>query len=630
MIDSLRALPGLRRAWGVLALIHLTVLLDFGLYLAQRGGRPSRGLLALGGALALIALAVAVVAALLTESRLERARGWCRPVRWALAPVCLLGLFGFGLGMRAELVYAHAALTLALTAGLALITLMPSHAPLARPKVWLFALIAAVIVAGFFRVYALSVDPTINIIDEPWDLSWIVSDLRTGQTSEFGVVGQPGDPTYYTTDYVPRWAVVQAQWMKLVGIGLWQGRLFDLILALIALAATARAAHNLYGGRAGLFTAAALFTSAILMLAARLRHDVGLGLSVALSIWLYSEALKRKRGWLHLLAGLVMGWGGFSHYHVVGLGPAVFVALYLPRYASGWRKGKRWPERGAWLFALGLIVGVASFVAVQILPDVGSFVANRAPRNPETALQYLRDAVDFFALIPTISWIQALLIAFGVAAALWRRRVVDWTLVLLFVLAHLALALVTDLVTLHYLVPLLPIYGLLVGAFLSETFVGQRWANGAVALAAGFCLLMPGFGQTLRTPIRYAVSRGPVITPPPAAAQWVLDHVAPGKAVLTENLYYLWLTDYAFISPNAMDRFYHGRAEADYGSRANFWLSLKPDVIIFDPNISTYGLFQVMLDDPAYLPAHGYERVADFPGKSASILVYARSGTVTP
>jgi hypothetical protein len=492
---------------------------------------------------------------------------------------------------------------------------------------WRVALIAAVIVAGGLRIYALSVDPTINIIDEPWDLSWIVSDLRTGQTSEFNVVGHPGDPTYYTTYYVPRWAVLQAQWMRLVGVGLWQGRLLDMILALIALAATARAAHNLYGGRAGLFTAAALFTSALFVLASRLRHDVGLGLSVALAIWLYSEALKRERGGLHLLAGIVMGWGGFSHYHVAGLAPAVFIALYLPRYVAQWRQGRRWPERGAWLFALGLVLGVASFVAVQILPDINSFLVNRAPRNPESALQYLRDAVDFVGLIPQVAWIQLLLIGLGVIAALWRRRVIDWTLVLLFALSHLALALVTDLVTIHYLVPLLPIYGLLVGAFLSQTFTSR---NSAAALVAGMCLLMPAFGQTLRTPLRYAVSRGPVIAPPMSAAQWVIDHVPKDKSVLAESMYYLSLTDYAFISPFAMDHFYDGRAEREYGSRANFWMSLHADVIIFDPNISTYGLFQVMLDDPDYLPAHGYQRVTEIPGKSAPILIYAHDGAVTP
>ncbi len=627
MIDALRTFPMLRRAWWLLGLIHLTALVDFAVYLAQRGGRPSRSLLAFGVGLLVIAVVVSVVAALLTEARLERARRWLRPIRGALAPLCLLGLFSFGLGMRAQLIYAHAALALALTAALALVTLIPADAPLPRPRLWLAALIAAAVVAGFFRLYALSVDPTVNLIDEPWDLSWIVSDLRTGQTSEFNVVGQPGDPTYYTTAYIPRWAVLQAQWMKLVGIGLWQGRLLNLLLALVALAATARAAHNLYGGRAGLFTAAALFTSALFVLASRLRHDVGLGLALALSLWLYSEALKRGRGWFHLLAGIVMGWGGFSHYHVAGLAPAVFVALYLPRYLARWRAGRRMPERGAWLYALGLTLGVASFVAVQILPDVSSFLVNRAPRNPESALQYLRDAVGFIGLIPSVAWIQLLLIALGLIAALWRRRVVDWTLTLLFVLAHLALALVTDLVTIHYLVPLLPIYGLLVGTFLSETFTARRWTNSAVAVVAGFCLLMPAFGQTLRTPIHYTVSRGPIITPPLPAAQWVRDHVAPRKAVLAESLYYLWLTDYAFISPFAMDHFYNGRAERDYGSRANFWMSLQPDVIIFDPNISTYGLFQVMLDDPAYLPARGYQRVAEIPGKSAPILIYARSDT---
>ncbi len=614
MIDALRAFPMLRRAWWLLALVHLTVLADFAVYLAQRDGRPSRSLLAFGAGLLVIAVAVSVVAALLTEARLERARARMHPARWTFAPLALAGLFVYGISMRPELVYGHAGLALALTATLTLLTFLPSDRPLSRPRGWIVLLIAVVVGALLARVYALSYYPTPDYIDEPWNLSWSVTYLHTGHVSEITRVGQPGDPTYYSTYYIPRWVIPVSWWLQAVGIGLWQGRLFSLIAALLLIGATALAARNLYGRRAAWFAAGALFASALLMAGLRLRHDIGLGLALAVSLWLYSEALKRERGWLQLLAGIVMGWGGFAHYHVVGLAPAAFVALYLPRYLARWRAGRRMPERGAWLYLFGLIVGLGCVAAVQVLPDAATFLANRAPRNPTTIPEYLRLALLYLQQIGLVSWFELLLIALGLIAALWRRRAVDASLVLLFVLAQLALPGLASRAREVYLVPLTPVYALLVGAFLSETVIGRRARMTGLALVAGLCFLMPSFGQTLRTPLRTVIARRPVIAPTPSAAQWVQAHVAPGSAILSENYYYLWLYDYPFISPHVTEPVSQAVLDS-YPSRADFWLSLKPDVIVLDPAPDGYGLIEMLLDDPAYLPDHGYTLAATVEGK---------------
>ncbi len=628
MIDSLRSFGSLRRAWWGLAVFYLTVLADFALYLAQHGGKPSRSLLAFGAGLALLAIGVWVVVALLDESRLELVRARLRPLRWALAPVCLAGLFIYGVAMRPELVYGHAGLALVLTAVLALLTLAPSDAPFARPRVWLALLIAVVVGTLLVRIYALSYYPTPDTIDEPWNLSWSVTYLQTGHVSEITMVGQPGDPTYYTTDYIPRWVIPVAWWMQAVGIGLWQGRLFSLIASLLVIGTTALAARNLYGRRAALFAAGALFASTLLMAGLRLRHDIGLGLALAVSIWLYSEALKRQRAWLHLLAGVVMGWGGFAHYHVLGFAPALFIALYLPRSVSAWRSGRRWPERGAWLYALGLIVGLGCVALVQVLPDAATFLANRAPRNPTTVSVYLRLALLYLQQIGLVSWFELLLIALGVIAALWRRRSVDVSLPLLFVLAQLVLPGLASRAREVYLVPLTPVYALLVGAFLSESLIGRNRKSTALALVAGLCFLMPSFGQTLKTPLRTVLARRPVIAPTPPAAEWVQAHVAPGSAILSENFYYLWLYDYPFISPHVTEPVPKSVLDR-YPSRSDFWLSLRPDVIILDPAPDGYGLIDMLIDDPAYLPAHGYQLVATVKGKDGRPTpIYAHKSVV--
>ena len=626
-VDKAEAVSRLRRLWWALAAFYVTVIADFGLSVFGRG-QPSRALLALAGGFVVLTLIVAAIAALLDSERLARVREWVRPLDGLIGPALLAALFVYGLIMRAQFVYAHAVLALALSAALAFVTLAPPDMSSGQRRLWLLGLVAAVIAALVARVYALNSYPNVSVIDEPWNLSWSVTYLQTGHVSEFTMVAQPGEPMYYTTDYIPRWPILVAWWMKLVGVGLWQARLFSIVAVALVIAATTLAARNLYGGWTALFTAAALFSSAILAVALRLRHDIGLALAVALSLWLYSEALKRDRLGLHLLAGLVVGWGGFAHYHALGFAPAVFAALYLPRFIRDVRAGKRWPERGAWLYALGLVIGLGCVGLVQVLPDVQSFLANREPRNPDSLADYVRVVVGYVGELGMLSWFETLLIGIGIAAALWRRRLTDLSLVLGVVLCHLALAALTRILSDTYPTPIAPFYALLVGSFLGATLTGPKPSNRLIALVAGLCFVMPVFGQTLKTPVRDVLARKPVITPTPDVDQWVLDHVPTQYTIMGENADYLWLHDYRYYALWLLDFVPPGLLET-YPSREDFLLSLRPDVIVFHPDVSTYGVLQPMLDDPAYLPSHGYERVAEFPGTQGAALVYVREGVVT-
>ncbi|NJO82849.1 MAG: sigma-70 family RNA polymerase sigma factor [Blastochloris sp.] len=97
-----------------------------------------------------------------------------------------------------------------------------------------------------------------------------------------------------------------------------------------------------------------LFSSAVLMSGARVRHDIGLTICLAGALALHVEAVARRAGWLHLASGLVMGLGMFSHYHAAGFGIALFLGLYVTRYLSRLRNGLGWrPELSTILFMLG-------------------------------------------------------------------------------------------------------------------------------------------------------------------------------------------------------------------------------------------------------------------------------------
>ena len=136
------------------------------------------------------------------------------------------------------------------------------------------------------------------------------------------------------------------------------------------------------------------------MLDVRVRPDIGLALAIALSIWLYSLARLREQGRLHFLAGLAIGCGGFAHYHFFAFGPILLLALYLPRFISGVRSGRWMPERGAWLYAVGALIGLALVVAVQILPDVQTFLTNRVRAIPATCRSFSTSSSAIWARSP--------------------------------------------------------------------------------------------------------------------------------------------------------------------------------------------------------------------------------------
>ncbi len=620
--EKLRFTRRLRRAWWALTALYLSALVDLGMSLSGRGEPPSRLTLALAVALVGLTVIVAGAAALLDDSRLSRTQAALRPARALIGLLLLAGLFGFGLVMRAPFLYAHVGLTLAATAALILLTLSPADNPVNSSRLWLGVVVIALLAVFALRAYGLSDYPNVDIVDEPWNLSKSIIYLETGSVSQFTVLGSPGDWSYYSTYYIPRWSIPVAWWLRVAGIGLWQARLFDLLVMVGITALMAAAARNLYGRKAGLFTAAALIASAVFMLDVRVRPDVGLALAIALSLWLYSEALKRGRAWLHLAAGLAIGCGGFAHYHVTIFGPILLLALYLPRYVAALRSGFKWPERGAWLFAVGALIGLALFVAAQILPDVQTFLTNRVPRHPGDVPQFFEMAGGYLRAITQVSWYEALLIGFGVLAALWRRRSFDISLLLMLVLGHLALPLVTNAVKDHYLVPLTPLYGLCVGLLISETLVGGQRRGSLIVLMAGLGVVMPTLGQTLKTPARSLIAQRPLEAPALPAAQWVLDHVSTDHSIMAENDYYLWLYHYPFIS-TSMSETTPDEIYAQYPTRGEFWLALKADIIILDPGMSSFGDLRELLDD-GLMRAHGYTQVAAFPGRGQPVLVYEK------
>jgi 4-amino-4-deoxy-L-arabinose transferase-like glycosyltransferase len=416
-------------------------------------------------------------------------------------------------------------------------------------------------------------------------------------------------------------------WLKLTGVGLWEARLFSFILMIAAIVLTVLAARNWYGTKTALLTGVALFASAVLALGGRIRHDIGLAAAVAASLWLFTEAIKRKDKRLHLLAGMAIGFGYFAHTHATFFGVVLAVGFYAPRYFERPREGKRLPETEFWLYVLGGLVAGGTAFALQTLPNLQGFLSNRftVSTNLQTMGQMI---VHNVFQVTTISPLEALLILLGLGTALWRGKLQDWSLVLCIVLGHLALGL-DSFRTEYYTVPLTPFYGLVVGSLLANGFsrhnvnpvegIPPKWLTAVPALA----FIMPLLAFTLRTPLTYFVQGQPIHPNPPAPAQWVLDHVSPDKLVIGDHYYFLWLTGYRYGSIGIPELLLPSE-RAQHSTAGEVWDTLQPDVFIVDPTMSSYVTDGQRLINEDYFESRGFQVAAQFPAGNQTITIYER------
>lgn len=533
----------------------------------------------------------------------ERARRW-RSVYLVLA----FGLvFVFGLGIRPEWVYAHVSVTLSAGVTLGYELLYGDSAPTQR--IWVVAASIGAVIITLIRIYALSVYPTHIVVDEPWDLGWAMSYVHTGRFF---------DPLMYFGSFdIQRFMLPVAWWISIVGVGFWQVRLFFFLLIFPLIALTMLIARN--WSLSALVTALIMFSSVIVMSAARIRHDIGLALALAASLWLFSEAEKRHKLILHFFAGLMIGLGMFAHYHAVLFGVALTISLYAPDVFARWRKRRWLPPSSLWAYIAGGLLGALLVFLLQILPDWDSFLQGRQPRSPASLIQFAENFLEHWATFISYSRLEFILLIAALAAALWRRGRIDIRLALLVITLHIALALQANEPYVYYIVPITPVYALVIAALFTHGW-SQRARKPLTAswVWAAFFVLA-NLGITLQTPLQHLRAGAPIQLPTPPAAVWIQQNVDPSQKVVAEHWYYLFLTDYqviSTISPNyAPDSIRLSPHEA-------VWDEIAPDVVVIDRNLSTCCVPPIL--SPEYLTSRGYEVVAEFPGERYPVFIYEK------
>lgn len=617
----------LRRWWFGLAAFYVSLVVHLGIYrfVGKSCLSTSCEILALSQILLTIGVvAIGLVYDFTVFQRIVRLLARI-PVSIFLSIVFAI-LFFFGLGIRPEWPYAHMSIALSALMVLSFYTVYGRQAPINRKFLITGGVVLGVVVV-ILRASGLPYAPGIHILDEPWTMGWALSFMRTGQPSDL-IMGNVSGFPYYS---LPRYYVLVAIWFKIFGVGLWQGRLFSLFLTLHMVLLTMLAAKNLFNRSTAVLTGFVLISSSVVVVGLRLRHDIGLGLAVAASLWIYSLARHHQSRWYYAVAGLVIGFGLFAHYHAIGIGPALAIGLFLPEYLAGLKEHRRLvPSTSAVAYGLGALIGGLIVVAIQVLPDIEQFTTYLAPRAPQTLNELLETLIYHFRQVLLHSQLEFILLMVALAAAFIRRVQIEIALGLSALLGYLALSMMAsknfgpfD----YYSVPLMPVLGMLVARLFvgSSRFSAIDGVRNAVLI--GVCFLIPQLGYSLSTPLSHLGNSEPVDARP--AAQWVLDNIEPDQTVLAEHLYYLWLYDYRFLSPLTpsylpVERRITLTEEMDDTALHAVWDGFSPDIVIVDPTLATSGML-VRLRDSGYFGSSDFEVAYEYSASEHEIVtVYQR------
>lgn len=612
-----------RRLWMVCA-VGCAALAAGALYSSAAGGE-NRQIQTMFTLLALLLAALtAAVAWWLNPARAVRLRRAApAPAVYALAGAALTA--GLGWVMRPDWLYAGVTLATGAVLALGYFTLYAGRPAAGARRRWLLWALAALAAALLLlRVYSLTAYPAVHDIDEGWTLGWALGYMRAGRVTDLlslGLRPPAGLPLFYAG---------LSAWLRAAGVGLWQARLFSLALALVMAALTALAARGLYGARAAAFAAAIAASSVVLAHAARIRHDVGLGLALAAALWLHALALKRADLRLHALAGAAVGLGLLAHFHAALFGPALLIGLYGPRLLLAARADRRRVALAAACFGLGGLAAAGLVFAVQIAPDLSQGDAVIIHDVQVTRGDILPLIAAHFANIAVFAPLELLLVVAATGAALWRRTLVDLCLALTLLLAHVLLGF-ANYTSPYYVIPLTPLYIILLSGLFSQPLPRTpRLAAPGLGSAALAFLMLPLLVAGLPAPAAYLLAGRPIAGETPPTAQWVLDNVPTCATVVGYPYYYLWLTDYRFAYP-----FLPGVLSAQdserYPTREALWDAMGVDVFLFNDRLIEP---QDLLLPPDYFAARGYRVVAQFPEGRYTTTIYARpelcAGPLTP
>jgi 4-amino-4-deoxy-L-arabinose transferase-like glycosyltransferase len=277
-------------------------------------------------------------------------------------------------------------------------------------RIYFAALAAIALVYLHNTLPYLTMMPRVNV-DEPWLME------RAYQVLKTGVPSQPmlGLKTAYLLQV--GYGYLLAPWMGVLGVGLFQARLFNVLLGLGTVLAVASIGQRSIGPIAGLAASAFLAMDSNFLGGARnARTDVPSVCFVAFALAAYVIARQRldavrgtrRRGVWFVLSGASLGIAMLLHGNAFWAGIILFAWYLLDYGIAGFAR-----PAGYW-FAGGLLATFGPYLAVvlarwhDVQVQIGNFAGDRVPAwQPSAIVQHAAQEIEryrgwYFGLVTNL------------------------------------------------------------------------------------------------------------------------------------------------------------------------------------------------------------------------------------
>lgn len=184
--------------------------------------------------------------------------------------------------------------------------------------------------------------------------------------------------------------VTLSGFLKLFGWGLTQGRVYNLITAVLMLVMLYLLARKLFSWQVGLTAVILIISDPLFMARSRLlRYDLIAAAFALLAVYLYEKAEEREIKWYYIGSGLAAGAGVMSHTNVLYILAVIGALMLLKDRWRLFRKGK------LYAFGAGALAAMAYEIMFALI-DYKNFL-----------LQTRKDDVHFAVLEP-LGWLNNL------------------------------------------------------------------------------------------------------------------------------------------------------------------------------------------------------------------------------
>lgn len=479
----------------------------------------------------------------------------------------------------------------------------PSSSPTYKP-ILKYMIIALVILGVVFKFIAAS--PSWIHLDENFYINIAQNYVDRGELTPY--MWRLGAHTNIIAGSGSGYGIlVLNEWLKLVGITLWNGRLLMIAAGFVTAIIMYFVGRKWWGSReAGIatFLFAIVATSPFYSLVMRMDSLGMLMYSIVLLLHIY--AVRDNRRWMHFAAGVIIVVA--AEFHILSIIYIIILTLYyLNAYVHEVIQRRRIVlNTGAVYFAVGGFIAGVIYIAVHILPDPQNYFMISSKCFSCENQEFMR--IARFMLLRPIEFVLIFLIVISAAR---RRQPEDRHFLLLYVgwlVMELALGIPPRTHYSYHSWPLLAIgtAGLFVRGMQPQGILTRPHMIAGLVLA--FVALFFNFGMHL---VGFHPSEDAYSTQPQAALEYVNEVVPKDTVVMADVMWFYGLRDFRnFISYRDGDEY--GIAKRGE-TQPEFWRRWQPQVFV-----GNFRTVDAELDQ--YMTEFGFEEVMPSLWMSAQLI----------